>query len=245
MSDTTRKEPLIGTHRLIGLALVPLLIFALLGLLTYDWRDISWLQMPPNHPPANLIGQAGAWAVFVGYNLFGLGVWAVPVWLAAASAMLIFNRGDELGTRTGWSLAFLLALCALLQLASGYLDGTLEDLNLGPNAGGAMGNWLMTCSLERWLSPVGGGVLALAVLLFTGVMAVGPARIVALARSSLAAWRAWRQQRAEAAEKNLAAREAQEQVRAEQEERKAAERGFVGSNTSRRSSAARTPNPEP
>ena len=163
MSDLSKKDPLIGVHRLLGLALVPLLIFAVLGLLTYDWRDIAWLQMPPNHPPSNLIGEAGAWAVFFGYNLFGLGAWLVPLWLLVAALMLIFNRADELRVRTAWSLGVLLAACALLQLASGLIDWTLEDLNIEPNAGGAMGNWLMTCALQRWLSPVGGGVLAGAV----------------------------------------------------------------------------------
>ena len=232
MSDTSKKEALIGAHRLIGLALVPLLIFAVLGLLTYDWRDISWLQMPPNHPPSNVIGLLGAWSAFFGYHLFGLGIWILPLWLAAAAVMLILNRAAELWIRTAWSVFFLLACCALLQLGSSSLDGTLADLNIEPNAGGAMGNWIMTCALERWLSPVGGGLLALAVLLFTGVMAVGPARIVAVTRGCWAALRTWRQQQAEAAEKKAAAREEQDQVLAEQEDRKAAERGFVGSSAS-------------
>ncbi|MEI8243304.1 MAG: DNA translocase FtsK 4TM domain-containing protein [bacterium] len=250
MPDAPKKSstPSVGAHRLLGLALVPLLIFALLGLLTYDWRDISWLQMPPNNPPANLIGQAGAWAAFMGYNLFGLAAWLVPVWLAVAATMLILNRAGELWIRTCWSVIFLLAFCALLQLAGGILEGTLEELNLDPNAGGAMGNWLMSRSLERWLSPVGGGLLALAVLLFTGVMAVGPARISALAKGTAETWRAWRQQRAEAAEKRAAARAEQDQLRAQQDESKAAERGFTGSSTRKTRTpepGARTPEPGP
>ena len=253
MSDTPKKDSSIGLHRLIGLAMVPLLIFALLGLLTYDWRDICWLQTPPNHPPSNLIGLVGAWAVFFGYNLFGLGVWTMPVWVAAAAVMLIFNRAAELWIRTGWSVAFLLAFCALLQLASGVLEGTLEDLNIDPNAGGAMGNWLMTCSLERWLSPVGGGLLALAALLFTGIMAVGPARISALARGFSEIVRAWRQQRAAAAERKAAARGERERLIEEQEEHKAAERGFAGGGSrrerktedGRRKTEPEVPHPEP
>ena len=231
MSETTRKESHIGLHRLIGLALVPLLIFTLLGLLTYDWRDISWLQVPPNHPPANLIGLAGAWGAFVGYNLFGLGVCVLPIWLVIASVLLILNRSDELWSRTGWSLLFLLALCSLLQLASGVVDGTLDELNIAPNAGGAVGNWLMTCSLQRFLSPWGGGILALSVLLITGVMAVGPSTLSAVGRGLVGIVRFWRKQWAEAAERRAAEREERENVRAEQEEHKAAERGFTGSST--------------
>jgi len=225
----TKRDSSIGLHRLIGLAFVPLLIFTLLGLLTYDWRDISWLQAPPNHPPSNLIGLAGAWSVFFGYNLIGLGVWIVPVWMIAASVLLILNRTDELWIRTGWSVLFLLSCCALLQLAGNTLEGTLEDLNITPNAGGAMGNWLMTCSLERWLSPVGGGLLALAVLLFTGIMAVGPAHLSALARGAVEVGRIWRKQWTESAERRSTVREERERMLAEQEEHKAAERGFTGS----------------
>ena len=257
MSDPTKKTSTNRTsaatthlHRLIGLALVPLFIFALLSVLTYDWRDISWLQTPPNHPPANLIGLVGAWATFIGYNLFGLGIWMAPVWLAAAAAMLILGHTDELWSRTGWIVVFLLALCALLQLAGGMLEGSLEDLNIDPNAGGAVGNWLMTCTLERWLSPVGGGLLALAVLLFTGIMAVGPANLSALARGTMQTWRAWQQQRAEAAERNAVAREERDRLRAEQDDHKAAERGFTGSTRSRPVSSPlneerRTRNQEP
>ena len=249
MSDIQKKEPMIGAHRLIGLALVPLLIFALLGLLTYDWRDISWLQMPPNHPSTNLAGSVGAWTIFLGYNLFGLGIWLLPVWLFFASILLIFNRADELGRRIGWCVGFLLSLCALLQLAARPLAGIVEDLNIAPNAGGAVGNWLMSCTLEPWLSPVFGGILAGALLLFTGVMSIGPARLVAMARGFVQAWRNWQQQREEAAEKHAAVREEREQVLAEQEERKAAERGFVGgsSGSSRRKTdePKRKSEPEP
>ena len=89
MSDTTRNgsSATIAPHRIVGWLLVPLLIFVLLSMLTYNWRDISWLQAPPNHPPANLLGPVGAWATFIGYHLFGLGVWMVPAWLAAAAAL--------------------------------------------------------------------------------------------------------------------------------------------------------------
>ena len=79
MAETTTRDADGGTRRWLGLALLPVFLFALLGLLTYDWRDIGWLQSPPNRPPANLIGLFGAWSTFFGYHLFGLGLWLVPV----------------------------------------------------------------------------------------------------------------------------------------------------------------------
>ena len=65
-------------RRLVGSLLFPVALFPLLSMITYNWRDISWLNSPPLSPPANLIGIAGAWSVFVGYSLFGLTLWLLP-----------------------------------------------------------------------------------------------------------------------------------------------------------------------
>lgn len=232
MAETTpEKKASAGTHRLTGWLLLLLLILLLSSLLTYDWRDIDWMQSPANFPLSNLFGPVGAWTAFFGYHLLGLGVWMVPVWLAVASFVLIARRGDgELWCRAGWSVLFLLAFCALMQLLGGVLSGTLASLNLAPNAGGAVGNWLMTCTLEKWMSAAGGGILAAAILAFSGVMAVGPARLVSASRRATASWREWHRRRAERARERQAAREQEEQVRSEQEERKAAERGFTGAS---------------
>ena len=61
--------------------------------------------------------------------------------------------------------------------------------------------------------------LALAVLAFTGIMAVGPARLVAAAHSLAAAWRAWRKRRAETAAAAAAVREERESLQQEQAKR--------------------------
>ena len=161
-------------RRLIGLLLFPIALFPLLSLVTYDWRDISWLHSPPLVPPANLIGIVGAWSVFIGYSLIGLALWVVPFLVLFFSGMLIYGRILRTGRRAFWMLLFMAALCCLLQLGSaGVFDGTLERLNLKPNAGGAVGYWLMTCLLARWFSPVGGGILMLSIMAFALVMAVG------------------------------------------------------------------------
>jgi len=161
-------------RRLIGLLLFPIALFPLLSLVTYDWRDISWLHSPPLVPPANLIGIVGAWAVFIGYSLIGLALWVVPFLVLFFSGMLIYGRILRTGRRAFWMLLFMVALCCLLQLGSaGVFDGTLERLNLKPNAGGAVGYWLMTCLLARWFSPVGGGILMVSIMAFALVMAVG------------------------------------------------------------------------
>lgn len=161
-------------RRLTGLLLFPIALFPLLSLITYNWRDIAWLHSPPLTPPANLIGIVGAWSVFIGYSLIGLTLWLVPFLVLLFSGMLLYGRIVRIGRRAFWMLLFMAALCCLVQLGSATVfDGTLERLNLKPNAGGAVGYWLMTCLLARWFSPVGGGILMLSIMLFALIMAVG------------------------------------------------------------------------
>ena len=161
-------------RRLAGSLLFPVALFPLLSMITYNWRDISWLNSPPLSPPANLIGIVGAWSVFVGYSLFGLTLWLLPAFVLLFSCMLIYGRAMHIGRRVLWALLFVVALCCLMQLGSDTLfDGVLEKLNLKPNAGGAVGYCLMTCLLASWFSPVGGGILMLSIMLFALVMVIG------------------------------------------------------------------------
>jgi len=233
MADKTQRDnpTHAPAHWLVGLILVVVFIFSLVSLITYDWRDIALLQAPPNHPPANLIGRVGAWTTFCGYSLFGLGLWVLPVWLGVVAFLLIMGRIGELLRRAGWSVLCLFALCSMLQLSGSLFSSALHSLNLGPDAGGAIGCWLMTCLLERWLSPVGGGLLAFAVLIATGIMAVGPAQIAATSRNLAEKWRAWRKARKERAAELALTREEHDRLHDEQETRKAAERGFSGGRT--------------
>ncbi len=182
-------------RRVFGVLLFPVALFPLLSLVTYDWRDISWLNVPPLAPPANLIGVAGAWSVFIGYSLLGLALWLVPFLALLLSLMLMSGRNLRIGRRLSWMALFMVALCCLLQLGGETVfAGILESLNLKPNAGGAVGYWLMTRLLARWFSPVGGGMLMLNIMLFAFLMAVG-LRNIFRAVMRLAGWWGERQPR--------------------------------------------------
>jgi len=161
-------------RRVIGVLLFPIILFPLLSLVTYNWRDISWLNAPPLSPPANLIGLVGAWSAFIGYSVMGLTVWVVPFFALVFSGLLLYGRIVRVGRRVFWMLLFVVALCCVVQLGSATLfEGTLERLNMKPNAGGMIGYWLMTCLLARWFSPVGGGMLMASIMLFALLMAIG------------------------------------------------------------------------
>jgi S-DNA-T family DNA segregation ATPase FtsK/SpoIIIE len=187
MDEFVKDNPLQDRHeierrahrRLFGVILLPIAFFPLLSLITYNWRDISYLNAPALTPPANLIGLVGAWSVFIGYNIFGLVLWLIPFIVLSFSIMLLYGKIATVGRKMAWMFLFLVALCCLVQLGSETLfDSLLEHLNLKPNAGGAIGYGLMTCLLCHWFSPVGGGILMLSIMLFTLSMVIGIRNIV-------------------------------------------------------------------
>jgi S-DNA-T family DNA segregation ATPase FtsK/SpoIIIE len=223
--------------RLTGFLLLPLTVFPLLSLISYDWRDISLLQAPPNDPPVNMFGLVGAWCTFGAYVLLGLGAWLLPFWLALFCLLAALGRGKRMGARLGWCALIQAMCCALLQLGDGIFAGLLDRLDIAPNPGGLCGWLLMTMFLERFLSPVGGTIVALTLLLAGVVMAVGPHELAAAGTEAGERFHAWRLRRADesrrlemeqrrlerrlAAEQRRAAREAARQEREEQRRRRA------------------------
>jgi len=215
MDEFVKESPLQDRHeverrahrRLFGIILLPIAFFPLLSMITYNWRDISLLNVPPLNPPANLIGLVGAWSVFLGYHVFGLVLWVVPFLVLGFSILLLYGKVATVGRKMAWMFLFLMAMCCLVQLGSETLfDSTLEYLNLKPNAGGAIGYWLMTCLLCRWFSPVGGGILMVSIMLFALMMVIGIRNIV-YSLGRLTEWCAERQARRKAERESLSASE--------------------------------------
>lgn len=172
---------LVARRRLIGACLAVATVVMLLALVTYDWRDIPWLCNPPSPPdglPANRIGKLGAWLTFLGYGFAGLAYryFALPL-LALLAAFLLHGRVRRFRLRTLWMLCLYLTLACLFQTYGG--DGgaaipLLADLNLLPNAGGAVGQWLVTDLLRPLLGTLGIQLLLwpLALLLLALVVGV-------------------------------------------------------------------------
>lgn len=184
-------------RRLIGVILFPIALFPLLAMVTYNWRDISWLNSPPLSPPANLVGTVGAWSVFIGYHVFGVAVWTIPFFALVFSALLIYGKIAHMVRRLVWVILLLVSLCGLVQLGSETIfDGVLDSINMKPNAGGAIGYFLMTCFLTRWFSPFGGGVLVSCVLAIALIMVIGVRNLLSGFGLCTGWWTAWLQRRA-------------------------------------------------
>lgn len=173
INDISASAPPNLARRVLGAALVPASLFPVLALLSYDFRDVSLIHVPVQSPPANLMGVVGAWVTFWSYALCGFAIWLLPLSMVAVGLLLAFGRPVHLKRRLMWGMLLLVMICGLLQLATAPLTERMESLNIMPNAGGVVGQWVMTCFLERWLNPFGGAVVAASLAVVFAVLTIG------------------------------------------------------------------------
>ena len=215
-------------RRLFAWPLVPLALFPLAALVSYDWRAIPALNMPPA-PSANWIGALGDGFAYWGYLLFGLAVWIVPP--VCVFAALGFLRGGRVRFwyRTALVLFLMCAVSSLLQVMGGHaneVSSVASRLNLS-NAGGAVGYLVMTRCLSPLLSDFGSAVLAVVTLVAALVALVG-ARVLAASAAAAFRWAAAKgpveseSDDVEEDERLVAARRAREEVARQKAEEKAA-----------------------
>ncbi len=167
-------------RRIVGFFMFPIALFPLLALCTYDWHDISALSIPAASPTANLIGVVGAWFAYAGYQLVGLAVWTVPVVCVYAGLRLVLGRSFHPGRRSLGVSLLVFAVTCLLQVAgtSQLVAPLLRNLNIEPNAGGAVGYLVMTRCLAYHLAPFGASVLMISLAVFSLFLIAGPRNIV-------------------------------------------------------------------
>ena len=219
-------------RRIIGLFMFPIALFPFLALCTYNWRSISDLCIPAAHT-SNLIGVAGDWFAYTGYQILGLAVWSVPIICVYAGLRLVLGHTFHPGRRTLGVLLLVFSVTCLLQEAgtSPSLAPLLRDLNIAPNAGGAVGYLVMTKGLAYHLAPFGACVLMASLAVFALLLVIGPRNIVT-GIAHLTDWAADRQkidggtdeERDAAIEAARAAREAAKAERIAEKERIAAEK---------------------
>ena len=133
MTETSSNtaEPSIEKH-VFGWLLFIVSLFPLVALLTYDWRSVAALRVPPL-PSTNWVGALGDTFAYYGYTVIGLAVWIIPVVCVALGLCLVGGRRLRLGRRIPW-FALLLAACAclLLQLGGQVFDVALDVHDLPP-----------------------------------------------------------------------------------------------------------------
>lgn len=161
-------------RRLMGFFLFPIALFPLMALISYRWQAIESLNLPPEIS-SNLIGVVGDAFAYNGYQLIGLAIWAVPPLTLFLGLLLILGKSFKPGRRFLSFMLFLFATTCLLQLlsASPSIAAILSSLNLGTNAGGALGYLVMDCGLSRLLSPFGASILMAILMMFALLSMIG------------------------------------------------------------------------
>ena len=157
----------------------PIALFPLLALCTYNWRDISDLCIPAS-ASSNLVGIAGDWFAYIGYQFVGLGIWSVPAICVYMGLRLILGNTCHPGRRTIGVVLLVFSATCLLQVAgtSPTIAPLLRDLNIEPNAGGAVGYLVMTRCLVYHLAPFGASVLMICLAVLSLFIIAGPRNIV-------------------------------------------------------------------
>lgn len=184
-------------RRVIGFFMFPIALFPFLALWTYNWHNISDLRVPAVAPTSNLIGAAGDWFAYTGYQFLGLGIWCIPVVCVYVGLRLVLGKTFHPGRRTLGVTLLVFALTCLLQVAGTspaisqalHIDGVMNDLNIVPNAGGAVGHLVMTRCLAYHLAPFGASVLMIILAVLSLLVIAGPRNIVS-ALANLTDWAA-------------------------------------------------------
>ena len=185
----------IGLRRFWGVVLLPVCLFLLLSLLSYDWHDISLLQTPANSPSANLIGPIGAWLSFLLLMIAGLGAYLVPLWCLLFAILLIFQTEIRLWPRVVWCLVLTMSVTCLLELHETSWSATCWRLNIA-DSGGIISGLVTRTLLVRGIGRVGTALLLWSMFAASLVLFVGPMTFVviflAVRRHSVAMSRRYR-----------------------------------------------------
>ncbi len=182
-----------GARELVGIVLLTAGLLMALALVSYQWKDISLLRAPPNSPPANYIGPAGAWFAFSALMTFGAAALLLPVGVALIGALLVFRPAQPVRLRALWWLIAVISIGSLVQLYPGRFHALCEAFNIAPIPGGLAG-WLAAEKLLRSVLGTAGAVILLSgVLAGSLFMFIGRDYFRALVRSALVAFAAARE----------------------------------------------------
>lgn len=185
MAKQKQLEAPSATQIFFGLVLIPIALFLLLSLISYNMEDISFLhkQIPSDTTPHNWVGPIGAWISWILLMTAGIGAYGVPVWLVATGMLLIFKRGN-IWFKALWVALTLISISALLDLYS--LVNIKESLNITDNGG--IAGWLITHGiLINLIGPIGAEITIWSLFLGSLVLLISVENLVKLYHYSIAA----------------------------------------------------------
>ncbi len=158
-----------GWLEAVGIILIAAGVLCLLGLMSYEWRDISALKTPPNDPPVNFIGPVGAWFSYGLFGLLGLAAYLFPAGLLYLGLANLVKPDVGMGRRITWITVLLISVSMFLSLDASSWQNRGEVLNIG-FAGGIIGEIITQRLLVGLIGGIGTGILASALFIVGLIM---------------------------------------------------------------------------
>ena len=168
----TPKMMSTGKREALSILVLGVCAILFLSLVSYDWRDISLLRVPPNNPPANFIGPVGAWVSFVMFMTLGVGAYLLPIWLLGFGIVLIFRGIEHVRAKVLWAALFMLSMACLVQLRADWFPSPRTSLNIDA-PGGIPAQLIMQGLSVHLLGTLGAGILMTSIMLASGILFFG------------------------------------------------------------------------
>lgn len=184
--EPTKPKMSAGVREAWSIVLLAVCVLLFLSLVSYDWRDISLLRSPPNTPPINFIGPAGAWISFVLLMTTGVVAFLLPLWFLGFGIVMIFHGIEHARVKLVWAVAMTFSLCCLINLRPVLLGPAMAALNIGA-AGGLPAEIVTHILSAHVLGDLGALIIVLTALLSSSVLFFGWDVILREA-SRLAGW---------------------------------------------------------
>jgi len=161
-----------GRQQVIGIVLIGLTLFLVLGLFSYNPWDVSQLQSPPGEPITNLGGMLGAWISYYAFTLLGLAAYVLPLLTGVQGVLCLYGDeirpGLKLSHKLGWMLLLLLCVACGVELLQAPMEALAAKINI-PFAGGALGHLIGTRVLQTLLGQIGTTIFLVVLVLIAAV----------------------------------------------------------------------------
>ena len=150
---------------IIGIVLLTGALLLLLALQTFDAGDLASNKTPPNDPPENAIGTAGARTADIAFFLTGYAAHMIPFLLIIFGVSLVTPYLGHLRHKwKGWvaALVYMVSVMGLLEVYKDGFKGLIDSHGM-PSLGGIFGMGIHF--LFQWFGVIGSTIIYSALLL--------------------------------------------------------------------------------
>jgi len=171
-------------------------LLLLLALQTFDAGDLASNKTPPNDPPENAIGIAGARVADFAFFLAGYAAHMIPFLLILFGISLITSHLEHLRHKwKGWTagLVYMVSIMGLLEVYKEGFKGLIDTHGM-PSLGGILGMGIHF--LFQWFGVIGSTIIYSALLL-SSLYFLTNLQPVELWHWAVDTWNNWRERRTE------------------------------------------------